>query len=194
MRKVEGFTLIEVLVVLTLLSIISTTLFQGLSSTLKLRSRVYETMLRQNEELLLRSWLDSLLSTMMAVPESREQIFQGTNEKIYGVSANTISGPPGVPGEFNLHFTISGEQLSILYDDQFGSSLTLKRWEGGVGTFTYMNEGETYPTWPPAAMGNEPNQLPQAIFINVDGAKDEIELIFSIAGLKEPRLRGYDLF
>ena len=136
----RGFTLLEVLVVLVLLSLVSGALFEGLSFTLKIRQGILGQMDRQRSGVLQSFWIRSVISGTQPISLPRKGEFVGQPEVISGTSNGTLGGIPGSPGVYSLELKKKDNVLTLNYSDQYGSEFILGQWPGAEGKFLFVHK------------------------------------------------------
>jgi len=204
----DGFSLMETLIALAIMSVASLALFQSTSSMLSLSDRAVRAGEKALDQALDRHSLRVLLSSL--VPnwlENSDEAFTGGGDIMRGVSSAALSEHIGltpfilrlVPsanqqGRYDLtyeHVDNVKPKRSTLQKQSKRGGVTWALWSNlGVDTrFTYQGlDGRWYKKWPPDqipvkpyfndAQFIEPPVLPQAI--KLQGKDDRIYLIVAI--------------
>lgn len=185
--RTAGFTLLEVLVVLVLLSIVSSALFEGLSFTLRIRQSILAQMEDQHRAVLQTFWIRSVISGTQPVSLPRKNVFIGKSDAISGTSNGTLGGLVGAPGFYTMELKKENNILTLLYSDQYGSSLSLGEWEGAEGKFVFIDQFKKYDQWPPKTLKGEFRQVPETIMLQVEQAGRSRSWVAALAGRRDPK-------
>ncbi len=186
-KKKNGFTLLEVLVVLVLLSMVTAALFEGLSFTMRVRNGIFSQIDQQRIGVLQSHWIRSVIAATIPLTEPREGEFLGKKDTITGASTNTLGGVPGAPGRYTLTLENKDNVLKLNYTDQYGAKYTLGTWEGADGKFVYIDNFKRFDRWPPLALIKEYQQLPETIILRIDSVKQTKYWAVSIPGRHEAK-------
>lgn len=184
--KPQGFTLLEVIVVLVILGLITTLLMQGLFLILHLRLGFLDQMDRQRVAAMQSSWIREVCGALTPDTKDGLWIFQGTSDGLRGLTLSTLTGEAGVPRPITIRI-IPGHGVVILnYQEADGPTMELGRWPGTKGNLSYLDtQGRWLPQWPP---GNEPaNQIPEAIRLAVEGNEEPRVWSIPLNGRRNPR-------
>lgn len=186
----RGFTLLEVLVVLVLVSLTMTVLIQGVLYTLQLRAQFLAQQQRLWEDFLPESWFRSSSAALSPARASSLEAFQGDRNGFRGLSLMPLLGDPGTPVRIEWHL-IPRDGQQILQYHQFTSSpepvLEIAAWPDTVTVqFGYL-DGEGYwgERWPPADASQEIPRLPVALRLQSLDAERPILWQVSIAGRRD---------
>lgn len=185
-KTTTGFTLLEVLVVLMLLSMVTGALFEGLSYTMGVRRGILTRLYRQRSGILQSFWLRSVLSGTVPVAPPREGEFSGTLETISGVSIGTLGGISGAPGQYSMTFKKEEDTLSLFYTDQYGSRFTIGEWLNAEGSFMFIDNFISFDSWPPKTLRKEYQQLPETIMIRVEQPDKTRYWAAGVSGPRDP--------
>lgn len=185
----KGFTLLEVLVVLVLLSLLSGALFEGLSFTLRIRQGILTQMDRQRRGILQSFWIRSVISGTQPVSLPRKGNFIGQSGSVSGTSNGTLGGIPGAPGLYSLEFKKENNVLTLLYSDQYGSRFSLGQWDGAVGKFVFVYQFKTFDQWPPKTLVTTGYpQIPDSIMLQIDDQAGQGQCwVTALTGRREPK-------
>lgn len=194
----SGFTLMEMLVVLVLVSLISGLLMEGFGYVLRLRLNVTQHLKRQRIGQLQEHWYRNLVTGIIVNNREEKALFQGSESVLQGQSINTLTAPAGVPQKFTL--TLSSQENTIVLNYRINEKeeWLLGRWTAQKASFSYLdNQGNWISTWPPK-MGAATQQLPEAVQLRIEGnqiesAPDPVDWIAGIPGKKNPK-PGIDEF
>lgn len=164
--------MVEVLVVLTLVSMLSALLFQGFGYMLATYDRLQNRQaVEWQKNLAAGWWRDSLES---AVPYHDNPLrFSGDAATIYGASFSPLWGRAGVPAEMRWTFREEGQWLQLVYEEPPRPVVTVRRWpRGASASFSYLSEdGVWQQDWRP----QRDRQLPEAVRLVVDPGRSDAE-------------------
>lgn len=183
-RRPKGFTLVEVLVVLILVSIIATLLIQGVGIILSLRYRAVNFVDQQQHNQLRSAWVTALLNGLVPDRPGRDHLFKGSPNRLDGLSIQTLSAPIGLPRHIILKFEQQGTDTVLSYQ-QDRIQWLLGRWPTSKAVFNYLDpQGQWHDHWPPKDV-TEYSQLPMALMLQVG---DAWSLFAVVQGRKSARV------
>lgn len=190
-RNTRGFTLLEVLVVLVIVSLISVVLMQGMGLILNLRDNLGDRMADLERAALQRSVIRLPLEGLVADFNDGESIFTGTAERISGLTIQPLfrRGGRPIPFALTLEYEEGKELNSLYYTEDQDERLLLASWSGKRAYFRYIGDPRGWvPSWPPGdapvlglttiVADVRPPQLPELIFLDT---QSELELDYAVA-------------
>lgn len=194
----QGFSLLELLVVLLLVGLISTMLMQGfvyvagIFQTVERRQQVW------NQQLLQRNWLVESVRTLtngVAGTLAKGHYFKGDAQGFSGLAVYGLSYSGGVVRPVRVEWQLLNEQevLELRYRE-----LTLRdsalleedtpwyvmgRWPQAQGVFTYAHEGQWSTQFRAISRTGEQlsARLPQAIRLQIDAGPRSMDILAKIA-------------
>ncbi|MHB9798352.1 prepilin-type N-terminal cleavage/methylation domain-containing protein [Pseudomonas sp. MT3] len=186
-RGESGFTLLELLVVLVLLSFITTLLIQGMTYVAK----VNDTFAREGHQRYLRElafgWFSDAIS-QLAAPEQGEtgERFRGDPLSFEAVTLSSVDRREGIPTPFAFRLEPEGPAAELIYVRRVEAS----RWPllaiAADARFEYLDgQGRWHEDWPPVP--ELADALPDAVAV-----ASEQERLFLMAPVQMPR-RGLAL-
>jgi len=193
MQPNQGFTLLEMLVVLVITALISTLLLQGFMLVLDLYQRfsgnLQQVQYGAMQEAWFRDSIVALIPDYEDIPDGH--LFVGRAREFSGLTLSSLEADNGVPMPFGWQLatnTQQGQSLTALqYQYSTGKTVTVKQWTGETGEFEYLDAvGEWHTTWPPSTFGELPPQLPQAIVLTVPHPRYPLSWIINISARKSP--------
>ena len=188
-KKATGFTLLEVLVVLLIVSLISTMLVQGISMVLSLRYRFLAQLNCQQKDVLQSHWFREVCTAFTPEQSGAGGIFAGTGKQIHGLSLAPLLGKPGVATQVDFNLERKADEMVLSYREDGGEPIDIGRWPAVEGTFNYIDaEGRRRDQWPPASLDTAA-QLPDAVMLRVDSARGPLAWFVAIPGRHQPRPR-----
>lgn len=183
----QAFTLVEMLVVMVLLGLITSILFQGLNLIGKVQERLIPKIQQQQRNALQEKWFRETVSGLMA-GVSATDMFVGTSAGFKGLSISPLHSPYSAPAMIQWTITNIGTQQTLNY--QQAQSLQWKIQSVPVSqqslTFSYLNQsGKWLEDW--NVRGSDINQslLPEAIAMKTYSQQQELWWIARINGEKQ---------
>ena len=189
---VRGFTLVEMLVVLLIVGMAATILFDAAAQVMNIQAHFGTQLTRLRDEAMPADWLRQLVEGLQPDYPNGKQIFKGSPRAMSGLTTNALSAGYGGLEAFSLVLqqdAARGE--TVLRYGTEKNAPELMRWTGDQGRFRYADaKGGLYDAWPPP-LGSWP-QLPTAIYL--EGRRDaELWLIVAIpSGPSSPIPRPID--
>ena len=162
--RARGFTLVEMLVTLAVVSLVGALLWQALATAGRLEQQLERTRTLSNDDLLRRAWVEQALAGVMTGAQGDPVRFRGRRDTLSGYTA--MPPWPGSLGPelMTLEIERSGDEAQRLLARRPGRDepLELWRWAGRDGGFEYLDTGgRWHDTWPPP-QGRQP-RLPVAV-------------------------------
>ena len=198
-RGSRGFTLLEVLVVLVLVSLTMTVLMQGVLYTLQLRTQFLTQQQRLREDFLPESWFRSSSAALAPVKADRPEAFQGDREGFRGLSLMPLLGKPGEPVRIEWRLTSSDGQRILQYRQENREEVVaVSAWPETtqVGLDYLDGNGHWSERWPPPtapAPGSQPPpQLPAALRLKISDQERRSLWLVPIAGRRDPPIDPFD--
>lgn len=186
----KGFTLLEILVVLILLSLILTMVFQIFSFILNINERSAQLQIKQKQQQLQISWFRKSSSALHPDNIDYPTPFIGNRSEFKGISLAALDKPIGVPTIIKWKI-INYHNKNILryyFNENKDVFWDIMIWEKGEGKFLYKaSNNRWYETWPPNKFGKEEKQLPNALLFTCLCDKKPITIVANINGHKEPQ-------
>ncbi|HEY4559822.1 MAG TPA: prepilin-type N-terminal cleavage/methylation domain-containing protein [Lysobacter sp.] len=177
--RVRGFTLMEVLVVLVIVSLTTAALFQMLGIYRIARERVSAQVAEVDRRTLVQEWFTDSIHGLLAI---EGEPMRGRASGFSATTLNPLCGTPGAPAsvQWTLESSAEGWRLRYAEDGQ-------ARWSAPVQSreaprFLYFAaDGTPSSQWPPALGVQTP--LPASVALVRDG---RVEMA-SVLGPLEPR-------
>ncbi len=173
-----GFTLMETLVMLILVSMAATMMFQMMDSYRIAQQRIAAQAGQLDRSSLFEAWLVDAVRGLRAEPGHP---FAGSRSGFEGVTLNPLFGSGGAPSAINwqLRATSEGGEIAYAESGQDRWAMPLRDFEGA--RFVYFDrEGKQHDKWPPAQGLQE--SLPAGVgFVRGTGADERVRLA-SVSG------------
>jgi general secretion pathway protein J len=181
--RVGGFTLLEVIVVLVIVSLLMTLLTQALwIGTDMLRRSSVEAAAQADESMRL-AWYRDLVGGLQPDRDKGPQSFAGQPRRFSGLSAGAplLDTGAALPVKVELVFDARANRTRLtLTTPAAEQPLDILSWPGEQGVFVYLDEGgRSHPSWPPARL-EQPFQLPRAIVLRADLAQSGQALVYAV--------------
>lgn len=164
----KGFTVLEVLLVLILISLMTFLLMQGLGIMLHIRQTIRDTPLASTPVRLQQAFLRSTLSAMTADDIRGKHRFIGTARKISGLTLAPLLAPQGVPMPVELAIEEQENSCRLRYTEFGSAPIILGDWPHSHCRFSYLATPleQEQSEW--SNSGDELIQLPAGIFFQVE--------------------------
>ncbi|MDR3733971.1 MAG: type II secretion system protein [Acidobacteriaceae bacterium] len=145
-----GFTLIEVLVVLLIVSMIVTVLISGLGRVFQLRSRLAPYLDRVEDVGMLTDWVRHSIDGLVPDYDDGAHKFTGTASGFSGLTLRALDQRLGEPIPLGWELVDDQQGHTILrYHAADGSVIDAAAWTG-PGVFAYQGKDHAWvDTWPP---------------------------------------------
>jgi len=190
----RGFTLLEMLVVITITGMLASVLIQGFSSVLSTWGRVSEIILDLEKKIIDHNLMAEPLTGV--IPDYRDQgdVFQGDQRRLRGLTLRPLNQPTGVPAGFGLYFEYdpAADQTTVVYLERGFDPVNLVHWDGNSGRFEYFGRsGKWERTWPPKAP--DAPQTPTLIKLETEDSQLIPTMVVRVFGPHNRRLRIEDV-
>lgn len=188
--KKTGFTLLEVLVVLVIVSLISGLLFQGLLYVLHLRSQALVQLSDLQQGRLQEAWFRTTLEAIITDYEDGKNRFQGNSHEFSGLTMASLDNIIGVPVTFAWQIQNKDGRNTLRYRNSRGEYWDILSWsDERLAEFRYMAEdGEWHSQWPPPS-GLKVIQLPSIILFSAKRHLFPITWIVKLPGYRFDRFK-----
>jgi len=162
----NGFTLLETLVVLVIVSLVSTLLWEGLAFVLHLRSRLLVHLDQVQHGTLQESWFRWTTTALVSDYKGHQHLFQGNENEFSGLTMMPLDADEGEVLPFAWQLQHQTEFTTLRYRKSDGEYWEIARWPGATGSFRYGDaEGQWHKQWPPQFFKTTPPQLPALILL-----------------------------
>ena len=177
----QGFTLLEVVVVLMISGLISVILMQGLSLVLESRLRVAGAIDNLGRTGVQASIMTSPLKGLLPDYADGPDVFFGDKKRIRGLTLTPLQGTSGAPTGFGmiLDYDVVDNNTVLTYYERGYDPLVIARWDGNQGEFSYRGRsGDWAEAWPPDR--TDVKQTPRSVMVQT-GIKDTTYVIRVLA-------------
>lgn len=184
----RGFTLMEMLVTLMLVSFATMLMFQMLGSYRLANERVRVQSGGIDRRALFHAWFRQSVHGLY-IADGLE--FGGDGDRFRGTSLNPLYAVEGVPTVIEWRLLRAGDGVWIAYLEN-GSERWRQPLASGGARFVYLDaEGRRQDAWPPRGFGLKDNipTLPASVLLLQGRDGDARSLVASVLGPLEPVLR-----
>lgn len=161
--KAGGFTLVEMIVTLTLMAMIATVLWQAMSQISRVERLLQRSGVDGQLDLVRREWLRSLVQAALVEQIGAPRQFVGDGRQLRLASSETLALPGGATGQIvQLQFVADAatrQQKLLIVDVKAAATIAteevkpveLMSWTGAGGRFRYLDDaGVWQDQWPVA--------------------------------------------
>lgn len=178
-----GFTLMETLVMLMLVSMAATMMFQMLESYRIAQERIASQAGNQDRSSLFEAWFVDAVHGLLADPAKP---FKGSRLEFEGRTLNPLFGPSGAPAAFNWKLRAKPEGGEVSYSEDGVVRWTLPMRDFDGSRFIYFDtDGSQFDQWPPAKGLSQ--DLPAAIALVRGAGTGERVRLAAVMGPLVPR-------
>lgn len=162
--KIKGFTLLEVLVVLVLLALVSTTILQGFYFSTNVQARITKQLINTQQGALQENWFREVVRNFQPDFIDKRKGFTGTAMEIQGVTLTALYGQNGIPTITRWIIKKNGGGSALYYQTETIKETMIASWPYPNISFIYVDAGgEQYSTWPPT---DKAPPLPRGIILS----------------------------
>ena len=185
--KTNGFTLVETLVVLVLLGLILSILFQGIGLIGKVNERLIPKLQQQQLIHLQQLWFRDTVSGLVAGFNANE-MFHGSEIEFGGLTVNSLASEVIAPAVIKWSISPNNSGKSLIYQQGKETHWNIQDYPSeSKPQFAYLNsKGKWLSKWIPQKGLNQGNQLPEAISLHFFLNQHEFWWIATVYGEKNP--------
>ena len=170
-RRQRGFTLLETVVTLVVVSMLVAMLMQALNHALSLRTRIARVQAEARTDLLQEAWFREAVATAQADLEDAMGSMQGSSTEL----AYATPMPLVANGMSRVRWWLQreGDGLALHYSDPATPDLTIVRGPLQEASFAYLDhEGQWHEQWNPAP--DDRQRLPRLVRFQASTGKGEL--------------------
>jgi len=194
-----GFTLVEVLVTLVLLSMVAAIVFGSLEQVLNARARLRPYLDRSEETALVAGWFRQTVQALITDYDTGKNGFAASANTFSGLTASPLLGPAGTPTAFAWALRYDGalDLMFLEYREKPHDTVEVARWSGKDAVFSYYGQDQEWRgVWPPTDLDKSATvmQLPQ--LVRLGGLPSEVfpTIVAAPRAAPVPRLPPPNLF
>lgn len=152
MHNNKGFTLLEMMVVLVLVSLITVLLMQGFSFVVGLQERIRQQLVQIQDTELREQWFRAVVRSFHRGRSTDDAQFVGSAEQFSGLVLQPLINDTGMPTKVYWAIERDGSEFILTYQEEQLEPATIMRWSTESPEFRYMDDsGNLTATWPPTA-------------------------------------------
>jgi prepilin-type N-terminal cleavage/methylation domain-containing protein len=192
-RRRQGFTLLEMLVVLILSGMIVTILMQGLQQVFRLQTHFGREQFNTQQGEMYTEWFRLSVNGLMPDFADGKHKFKGETREFSGMTLSPLDTATEalLPFSWRLRFDPQSGQTQLQYGTTDNAPVVMA-WPGNSGRFVYVDrDNQPHDAWPPF-IGKWP-QLPRAIYLENQNVDEPRVIVAVPKGLESPLPRLKDL-
>lgn len=188
-KAIAGFTLMEMLVTLMLVSFTTMLMFQMLGSYRVANQRVQAQSGQIDRRALFQAWFRDSVNGLFA---AQDLVFTGAANRFTGTTLNPLYGAEGAPTPIEWRLERGAQHIEIVYFED-----GVQRWRQPLEAvddahFSYVDsEDEQQASWPPKLGKRTPGELPAVVMLIRDGQLEAQPLAAAVLGPLVPPLRVF---
>ena len=176
-HKQTGFTLVEVLITLVLLSMVAAIVFGSLGQVLNARARLRPYLDQSEQTALVAAWFRQTVQALITDYDTGKNGFAASANAFSGLTASPLLGPAGTPTAFAwaLSYNAALDLTVLEYREKPRDAIEIARWSGKDAVFSYYGQDQEWRrVWPPTDLSTSTTamQLPQ--LVRLGGLPSEI--------------------
>ncbi|MGA7265179.1 MAG: type II secretion system protein [Stellaceae bacterium] len=167
-HKQTGFTLVEVLITLVLLSMVAAIVFGSLGQVVNTRARLRPYLDKSEQTALVAGWFRQTIQALITDYDTGKNRFAASAMTFSGLTASPLLGPAGTPTAFAwaLNYNAALDLTSLEYREKPHDTIEIARWSGKDAVFSYYGQDQEWRhVWPPDDLDTSTTamQLPQLV-------------------------------
>lgn len=188
--RVAGFTLMETLVMLVLVSFTVLLMFQMLGSYRIAQARVVAQGGIVDRQALFDAWFTDSVQGLRAMDAAP---LEGSGEGFAGTSLNPLVASPGAPVSIGWRLVPGDDGLALAYVEAGVERWSLPLRDTDAARFAYVDaSGGLHEGWPPAVGLQQ--ALPASIALVREGVAGDRVVVASVRGPLEPQYLPFELW
>ncbi len=176
-----GFTLIEILVVLIIVAMVSSILFEALERAYRLQERFGTELFSVQQGQMATDWYRQTIHGLQPDYADGNHVFQGSDHEFSGLSNNPLSDAFGAPTPiaWKIRDNQQNGTTELLYMENNHETPILS-WRGQA-QFVYFDDKQApSDIWPP--LGELSTQLPKQIQLVISDAVEPVDIVAARMG------------
>lgn len=186
---IAGFTLMETLVMLMLVSMAATLMFQMLAGYQAAQRRVAGQAELLDRSALVHAWFVESARGLHPAPDTP---LNGERDAFSGETLNPLLATPGAPTRFAWALETEQGETYLVYSEGGETQWSLPLRDGEEARFAYAApDGSLHDRWPPAL--GRPQALPAAVALMIGSGAAERVWLAAVLGPLDPRVDPFEL-
>lgn len=149
-HKNQGFTLLEMMVVLVIVSLISVLLMQGFSFVMGLQERIRAQLIKVENLELKEQWFRVVTRSLIREDNVDEGGFEGDLEHFSGTTLQPLRNDVGLPTKIAWRLVYEGDRTILQYSEGNDDPVTMLVLHNQRQNFKYLApDGVFHDVWPP---------------------------------------------
>ena len=160
----SGFTIVEVLVTLVLMSMVAAIVFGSLRQVIEARTRLRPYLDQSEQTTLAAGWFRQTVQGLMADYVNGKHRFTAKPEEFAGLTVSPLAGTPGTPTAFHwsLIYDDTRDVTVLEYNEPGAGPMRVASWAGRQGAFSYYGlDQEWHTRWSPPDTLDKSQSVPQ---------------------------------
>ena len=190
----RGFTLLEMMVVLVIVSLISVLLMQGFSFVMGLQERIRAQLTKVENLELKEQWFRVVTRSLIREDNAEEGVFEGDLEHFSGTTLQPLRNDVGLPTKIAWRLVYEGDRTILQYSEGNDDPVTMLVLPNQRQNFKYLaTDGEFHDVWPPDEVAGfsrnrnaESSPLPKGIVMMPESGDADLFWYVSISDNTQP--------
>ncbi|WP_164084631.1 PulJ/GspJ family protein [Alteromonas flava] len=162
--RMRGFTLLEMMVVLVLVSLITVLMMQGFSFVTGLQERIRKQLVQVQDVELREQWFRVTVRSMHRGRKSDDAQFTGDRNEFSGLTLQPLIQHLGLPTKVTWYLEPQQDKTTLFYSEVDHEPIPIMTWQNARPEFRFLDaQGELQSSWPD---DNRGTGLPFDLFEN----------------------------
>ena len=193
----QGFTLLEMMVVLVIVSLISVLLMQGCSFATGLQERIRAQLVKVENLELKEQWFRVVTRSLIREDNMEDGVFEGDLEHFSGTTLQPLRNGVGLPTKIAWRLVYEGDRTLLQYSEGNDDPVTMLVLPNQRQSFKYLaTDGVFHDVWPPEDDASVPgfsrrrnsnsSPLPRGIVMMPENSDSDMFWYVSISDKTQP--------
>ncbi|WP_395338811.1 type II secretion system protein J [Ningiella sp. W23] len=148
-NRSHGFTLLEMMVVLVIVSLITVLMMQGFSFVVGLQDRIRNQLVKTQDTELREQWFRLVTRSFQRGRQSDNANFSADAFEMSGLVLQPLNRGTGLPTKVRWRIEQEGDYSILYYDEAEDEPVVIFEWLNAEVEFRYLNSsGELQDEWP----------------------------------------------
>ncbi len=181
-NRVNGFSLLELLVVLVIITLVTTLVIQGGGHLLSIRERLLSVEMLSQRKLLANHWWRASVSGMF--PDKGVD-FQFEPHRLAGMTHSSLMSEEGKLVSFQWQLVSERSTLNLVYQEKEQDLWIVRSWKDAQGEFRYYQSTEQDLSQPFESKHGQ--TLPSRVELIIRSPRGEERIVTIVPGRLSPR-------